>query len=116
MLMRKLNWHLIAVSEAEIPFACNGIAVVEANGKKICVAKFQDTFYAFAYKCPHASGLMSEGWVDAVGQVVCPSHRYKFSLATGRNTSGEGYHLKHWPVEVRAEGIFVGMENIGLFS
>jgi 3-phenylpropionate/trans-cinnamate dioxygenase ferredoxin subunit len=27
--------------------------------------------------------------------------------------SGEGYYLKHWPVEQRDDGIYVGMEKGG---
>jgi 3-phenylpropionate/trans-cinnamate dioxygenase ferredoxin subunit len=43
-------------------------------------------------------------------------HRYKFSLQNGRNTSGEGYYLKTYPVEVRGEAIFVGLPDGGLFG
>jgi nitrite reductase/ring-hydroxylating ferredoxin subunit len=116
MSTRTLQWHCIAADLQEISFAANGIAVVEVKGKKICLAQHLGQLYAFAYKCPHASGLMSEGWIDPSGQVVCPTHRYKFNITNGRNTTGEGYHLKHWPVEQRPEGIFVGMESFGLFS
>jgi 3-phenylpropionate/trans-cinnamate dioxygenase ferredoxin subunit len=39
-------------------------------------------------------------------------------MKNGRNVSGEGYYLKHWPVEVREEGVYVGLESksfLGLF-
>ena len=52
---------------------------------------------------------MAQGHLDAVGNVVCPLHRYKFDLKTGRNTSGEGFFLKRWVVEVNDEGVFVEM-------
>ncbi len=32
-------------------------------------------------------------------------------MQNGRNVSGEGYYLKHWPVEAREDGIYVGMES-----
>ena len=101
------NWYKIAESEAELTFNHCDIAVAHANDKMICIGRFEGKLYAFAYKCPHASGIMADGYVDAVGNVVCPSHRYKFSLQNGRNVSGEGYYLKHWPVEVREDGVFV---------
>jgi 3-phenylpropionate/trans-cinnamate dioxygenase ferredoxin subunit len=41
---------------------------------------------------------------------VCPLHRYRFSLANGRNTSGEGYFLKTYPVKEDDDGVWVGLE------
>jgi len=101
------HWHKIAASVNELAFAPNGIAVAEADGKKICIARYREALYAFAYKCPHASGIMADGYIDALGNIVCPVHRYKFNVQNGRNTSGEGYYLKHWPVELREDGVYV---------
>ena len=106
-----LHWHKIAESLNEISFAENNIAEVFADGKTICIAKFNDQLFACAHKCPHASGLFIEGYIDAVGNVVCPIHRYKFRLKDGRNVTGEGYFLKVYPIEIREEGIFVGIEK-----
>lgn len=116
MTEKQYNWHRIAASEAELYLNSNNIAVVEVKGKKICVGKFQEGFFGFAYKCPHASGIMADGYIDALGNVVCPVHRYKFSIRNGRNTSGEGYFLKTYPVEQRADGLFLGLPDQGLFG
>jgi nitrite reductase/ring-hydroxylating ferredoxin subunit len=110
------RWIKIAGSIEEISFGSNNLAEVDADGKKICLGRREDELFAFAYKCPHAGGYLSEGYVDALGNVVCPIHRYKFCMKNGRNVSGEGYYLKHWPVEVREEGVFVGMEKNKLFG
>ncbi len=75
------------------------------------MASFNGRLFAFAALCPHASGRFIEGHLDPLGHIVCPLHRYKYNLDNGRNISGEGYYLKHWPVEVRTEGIYVGFEN-----
>jgi len=71
---------------------------------------------ACAQKCPHAGGMMAEGHLDALGNIVCPLHRYKFNLQNGRNVSGEGYFLKTFRVEIRKEGVFVGFEENKLFN
>lgn len=114
---KNYTWHKIADHINELNFADNNIAVVEAKGKKICVGKHSEQVFAFAYKCPHAGGIMADGYIDALGNVVCPLHRYKYDLKNGRNVSGEGYYLKHWPVEVQEAGVFVGMEKAsGLFG
>ncbi len=117
MIEKKLTWHKVADDLNELDFAANHITVAEVKGKKICIAKFNNTAFAFAYKCPHAGGFLADGYIDALGNVVCPLHRYKYSLENGRNVSGEGYYLKHWPVEIRDNGVFVGMEETtGLFG
>src|SRR5450432_1452414 len=117
MSEKKITWYKISDHINELAFADNDIAVVEVKGKKMCIGKFNADVFAFAYKCPHAGGILADGYIDALGNVVCPLHRYKYSLQNGRNTSGEGYYLKHWPVEQREEGVFVGMEeSSGLFG
>jgi nitrite reductase/ring-hydroxylating ferredoxin subunit len=110
------RWVKIAGSVGEIAFAANHIAEVQADGKTICIARYQDGLFAFVQKCPHASGFFIDGYIDALGQVVCPLHRYKFALRNGRNVSGEGYYLKNWPVEIRDDGVFVGLEKERLFG
>jgi 3-phenylpropionate/trans-cinnamate dioxygenase ferredoxin subunit len=107
----KINrWYKIAESVNELLLSGNRICVAEIAGKKICVAEFQQQWFGFAYKCPHASGIMADGYIDAVGNVVCPVHRFKFNLVNGRNTSGEGFYLKTYPVEVREDGVYVGLQ------
>lgn len=115
-MAKEFNWHKIASAIEELDFGPNHIALAEANGKKICVAKFRDSIFAFAYLCPHAGGVMADGYIDALGNVVCPIHRYKYDMKNGRNVSGEGYYLKHWPVEVREDGVYVGMEAKTFFG
>lgn len=115
MAEKKYNWYKIADHINELDFAENQIAVVEIKGKKICVGRTREDAFAFAYKCPHAGGILAHGYIDALGNVVCPLHRYKFNIQNGRNTSGEGYYLKHWPVAIRETGVFVGFEDEGSF-
>jgi 3-phenylpropionate/trans-cinnamate dioxygenase ferredoxin subunit len=88
---------------------------LEVDGKKITLAKFKEDYFAFAQKCPHASGRMAQGYINPLGQVVCPLHRYAFDMKNGRNTTGEGYFLKTYPIELRPEGIFIGFKPNSFF-
>ena len=108
--MNFVAWFKIAEHPNELEFADNNIAVAILDGKKICIGRHNETLFAFAYKCPHASGILADGYIDALGNVVCPVHRYKYDMKTGRNTSGEGFYLRHWAVEVKEDGVFVRME------
>ncbi len=113
MASTAIRWIKIADYIHDLSFAENGIAEVEAGGKRMCVAWYEDQLFAFTFKCPHAGGRFIHGYIDASGNVVCPLHRYRFCLKNGRNVSGEGYYLKHWPVEVREDGLFVGLAEKG---
>jgi len=108
---KKYTWHKIADSVNELHFADSGLAQVVAGGKTVCIARHRDSFSACTQKCPHAGGLMADGHLDALGNIVCPLHRYKFSLQNGRNITGEGYFLKTFPLEIRKEGVFIGFEQ-----
>lgn len=114
--MAKINWVKVAESVDEIPFGTNNLAQVAAIDKQVCIGKYKDELFAFAAKCPHASGYFAEGFIDSLGNVVCPLHRYKFCMKNGRNVSGEGYYLKHWPVEIRDDGVYVGLKANSFFG
>ncbi len=116
MATSKINWYKIADHHNEIDFADNNLAIATAGSKKVCIGKYNDQLFAVAQKCPHAGGLMAHGYIDAQGHIVCPLHRYKFNPVNGRNVSGEGYYLKHWPVEERNDGVYVGIEATTLFG
>jgi 3-phenylpropionate/trans-cinnamate dioxygenase ferredoxin subunit len=103
----KSNWQKISNKYSDLNFAQNNIAVIEIDSKKICLARHDDQLFAFAFQCPHAGGFLADGYIDALGNVVCPLHGYKYNMKNGRNTSGEGYYLKHWPVEIREDGVFI---------
>jgi nitrite reductase/ring-hydroxylating ferredoxin subunit len=105
---KKYKWHLICMHPNELEFTEDGIAVSELNNRKICIGKHNENYFAFAYKCPHANGIMAHGYINVKGEAVCPWHQYKFDLVSGRNTSGQGYALKTYPLEMTEEGMMVG--------
>ena len=106
----------IAEHPNELNFASNGMAEVVVNGKKLCVARQGDRLFACASACPHAGARMANGQLDELGNIVCPLHRYKFSMVNGRNVSGEGYHLKTWKMEWREDGVWIDLPEAGAGS
>lgn len=107
----KYTWYKLTVSDSEIIQHGSPIRVVEVNGKKICLARFQHKWFGFAYTCPHSGGILADGFIDAKGNIVCPLHSYRFNIQNGRNSNGEDYLLKTYPVVANSEGLFLGMEN-----
>lgn len=112
----KHKWHKVADKEADIKWSPGDIAEVAVDGKKICIAKGKDGWFGFADTCPHAGAPMIDAYVTGGCQVVCPVHQLKFNLKNGRDVNGGGYVLKTYPVELRPDGVFVGLEEGGLFK
>ncbi|HVG15979.1 MAG TPA: Rieske 2Fe-2S domain-containing protein [Chitinophagaceae bacterium] len=111
MAASELNWVKVAENEKEIPFNENNLAEIITEERVICLGRHNGEMFAFAARCPHASGLFVNSYIDAMGNVVCPIHRYKFCMRNGKNVTGEGYFLKNWPVELREDGVFVGLQK-----
>ena len=105
------QWHKIANSIDEINFSFNGTAEIVVDEKVLCIIKNGNKLDACSQKCPHAGGIMSNGYIDAMGNIVCPLHGYKFNIQDGRNITGEGYFLKTFPVEIRAGGVFISIKK-----
>ena len=85
----------------------NKLTEVAVAGKKIGLVKKKEIVYAFTAACPHAGAPLCSGWIDAMGRIVCPLHGYRFDLASGRNTTGEGYKLFTYKTDVRNNELFV---------
>jgi len=115
MKEKKYKWHKIANTSDELIFQPNNLLQIEVAGKNVCLAK-GDQLYACAAKCPHAGGIIADGFINESAIITCPLHRYKFSLVNGRNVSGEGFFLKTYPIKNDAEGIYIGIEETGLLS
>lgn len=59
------------------------IVPVEAEGRKLLLARVGGTIYAAGRKCPHLGfNLCRGGKIDGAA-IVCPLHKAKFDLATG---------------------------------
>ncbi|HEY8688989.1 MAG TPA: Rieske 2Fe-2S domain-containing protein [Chitinophagaceae bacterium] len=112
---KKYKWHKIANAESELIFPPNNLLQVDVAGKKVCIAKGKELYVCTA-KCPHAGGIIADGFINDLDVITCPLHRYKFSLQNGRNISGEGYYLKTYPIQTRVDGVYVGIEETGLLS
>ena len=113
--MSSMEWKLITDAPLTLDWPQNNMMEMEVDGKQFTLAKFQDAYFAFASKCPHASGRMAAGYINPLGQVVCPFHRYCFDMKNGRNTSGEGYFLKTYPIEIKEGALFIGFKPFSLF-
>ena len=101
------SWKKLDLSFASFPE--NILTETTVENKRIGLLKKGDKLYAFTALCPHAGAPLCEGWLDAQGRIVCPDHKYHYDPTNGRNTSGEGYKLFTYPVEIKGDEIFIGL-------
>ena len=100
---------------AEFVAACKAADVPEGRGLALDlaglrVAVFNDSgaFHALSGRCPHANGPMGMGWIED-GEAVCPLHRWRFRLSTGRCTTVRGESLHRFACEVRDGVVWVAV-------
>lgn len=112
-LLKDFKWVKVAEKiEAEnLWFQQSEAVSIKIEQQRICIVKYQDKYYALQNNCPHANASLADGWCDNHGNIVCPVHRIKFNLATGKNATGEGYYINTFPIELNQEGLFVGIKN-----
>ena len=79
---------------------------VEVDGLRIAVFRDEGRYHALLGRCPHADGAMGHGWVEE-GEAVCPLHRWRFKLSTGRCTTAPGQNLHKFRCEVREGRVWV---------
>lgn len=79
---------------------------VEVDGLRIAIFNDGGRFHALLGRCPHANGPMGLGWIED-GEAICPLHRWRFQLASGRCTTVRGNSLHRFACEVRDEEIWV---------
>jgi len=101
-----LKWHKIETDIPEGEF----VKQVFVNGKKICLLRHKEKIFAVQNTCPHAGGILSGGWCKE-GHLICPIHRWEYSLYTGRGAEGQGDYIDIYPLEIRGDGVYIGFKE-----
>lgn len=101
-----MKWHKLDIEIPDDEF----VKQVSVNGKKICLIRHQKELYAVQNTCPHAGGTLSGGWCKN-GLLVCPIHRWEYSLNTGRGAEGQGDYIDIYPIEEKPDGIYIGLKE-----
>jgi nitrite reductase/ring-hydroxylating ferredoxin subunit len=96
------------------------IVPIEAGGRKLLLANVEGKFYAAARKCPHLGYNLCRGGKLDGAAIVCPLHKAKFDLATGKIVRGPKLlflkmtaksDLAIYPVRAEGDDILVGVDG-----
>jgi 3-phenylpropionate/trans-cinnamate dioxygenase ferredoxin subunit len=79
------------------------------HGKRICLALYNDRFYAVQDSCTHNGESLSKGQVNYLGEIVCPWHGYRFALDSGKACDSACRDLVLYPVKTDDSGFFIGL-------
>ncbi len=90
--------------EVKVPIA------VQVGSKTVCLVKLHDGYFAVSDTCPHQGALLSDGYCTDQN-IVCPWHHYEFNLRNGRQAVGGGDYVMTYPVELRKDGLYIGIEK-----
>jgi nitrite reductase/ring-hydroxylating ferredoxin subunit len=91
------------------PQLVNTTRTIDIDGKRICMARTQTGYYAVNDTCPHAGAHLGRGGWCEDEKVVCPVHRYRYDLKTGRGLQGD--YIETYPVETRSDGVYIGLKS-----
>lgn len=111
MTENDLKWEKLQLPELMSPAEISNGELVQATckNKKYCLGKINDKWYAITDNCPHAGASLSKGYIVKGQVVVCPLHRIKFDICTGRNVTGEGYGLRSYSVKQEENDLYLGV-------
>jgi len=83
--------------------------LVIINGKRLCMVVRGDHFHVVQDACSHNGESLSKGSLNYLGEIICPLHGHRFSLATGRECSERSDDLTIYPVKEDENGVFIGI-------
>ena len=112
--MEKYKFHRL-MDKAELLAAMEDGAVrtFHLAGKKVCIVRTEDVFYAMNDKCPHQGASLGGGRCVNGRLVECPYHKYMFNIETGQERTGTGEAVRIYKVEEREDGVYVGFPFLG---
>ncbi len=109
---RELVWHKVA-EPGELPEG--RVKSATAGTKSVALVHFDGQWAAMDNRCPHQGGPLGEGsierGIDDRCWLRCPWHGWDFDPLTGKPPGGhEDSGQETFPVEARADGVYVGVE------
>ena len=92
-------------------FAAKGHLIVKISRDEICIVGDGGRFYAIENSCSHMGSQIHRGEIND-GIIVCPWHRARFSLASGKSLDLYASDIKVYGVFVEDGVLFVDPEPI----
>jgi pyruvate oxidase len=109
MMTKNMEWYKVAEKDE---LDEGHVKTVVAGVKTIALTRYEGAYHALENHCPHQGGPLGEGLIDEHGYVICPWHGYEYSAVDGMPPPGFDDGVELYPVEERADGVYVAIEPI----
>lgn len=108
-----MKWYRLFEGQAQLDRALGSEArrMLRLGERRICLVKNEGRYHAFDNLCPHNKHSLLEGNINYLDEVVCPLHGYRYSLKDGLECEGRSSSLAVHQVEIRSDGIFLGVNE-----
>ena len=100
-----LKWYKVLELD-ELPEG--RVKTVTADNISFAITHFEGKYSALDNRCPHQGGPLGEGTIEK-GWLRCPWHGWDFHPSTGKPPGGYDDGVKTFSVEVRDDGIYIGL-------
>ncbi len=107
MSEKQLIWYRVADVD-EVPE--DRVKTVTAGRESLALTHFEGRYAALLNACPHQGGPLGEGAIEN-GWLRCPWHGWDYHPCTGKPPGGYDDGVPTFPVEIREDGIYVGIEE-----
>jgi len=104
--MSQLIWHKVAEVN-ELPDG--RVKTVRAADGIFALTHFEGEYAALHNECPHQKGPLGGRSIEN-GFLRCPWHGWDFHPCSGKPPGGFDDGVATYPVEVRDDGIYLGLE------
>ncbi|MES2779998.1 MAG: Rieske 2Fe-2S domain-containing protein [Bacteroidota bacterium] len=91
------------------PQRINSARSIVVEGKKLCLTRTEEGYFALEDRCPHAGARLGMGGYCEDAMLICPVHRYRYNVKTGRGTQGD--YVQTYPTETREDGVYVAIDK-----
>ena len=100
--------YVKVMSEEDLPVGKS--VIISAGDDEIALFNYKGKYYAIVNKCPHRGAPLGEGRIEE-GIVICPNHEWRFKLESGANMQNPELFIPTYPVKVKNENIYIGLEG-----
>ena len=104
---KSLHWVRVAAVDE---LGEGRVKTVTAGHAGMALTHFDGQYSALDNACPHQGGPLGEGSIEN-GWLRCPWHGWDFHPCTGKPPGGYDDGVATYPVEVRDDGIYVGLKE-----
>ena len=104
---RELEWHRV-LDEGDLPDG--RVTTVHAGLRELALVHYDGCWAALDNRCPHQGGPLGEGSIEN-GLLRCPWHGFDYDPLTGGSPGGFVDEATCFPLEVREDGVYVGVRR-----